>query len=123
MSERWTQTPVIIETSRHRISGNVAVPEGARLSDYANETDRSFFALTDARLAPIAEPDRERPVGFMLVNRNEVGIVMDGVADERPPMNAVEDGFADFFVTGEDPEVTPVAGPPLASSGQFTRFS
>ena len=79
MSEAQTiRTPIIIETSRYRIAGNVAVPLGERLSDYANDPDRSFFAVTEARVAPLDYPERDRPVEFVLVARHEVGLISPG---------------------------------------------
>jgi hypothetical protein len=94
MSGECVKTPVVMETSRHSITGNVAVPAGERLSDYANSADRTFFAVTEARIAPIAQPDRQRPLEFILVNRAEVGLITPGVVDERPPVDpAWNDSF------------------------------
>jgi hypothetical protein len=67
---------VLVETSRYCIRGEVTLAEGARLSDYANEDGRDFFAITEAFLAPIEAPERERSVGFILVARHEIGVMM-----------------------------------------------
>ena len=77
------RTPVIVETSRYRIRGNVTVPARERLSDYANAPERDFFALTDAHIAPLEAADRERRVGFILVARHEIGLMLpgDGTSD------------------------------------------
>lgn len=83
MAQVSVKTPVIIETSRYRIVGSVAVPEDERLSDYVNDPERTFFAITDATTAPLSEADRERPVEFILVNRNEVTVIMPGERDNR----------------------------------------
>jgi hypothetical protein len=83
MAQVSVKTPVIIETSRYRIVGTVAVPEDERLSDYVNDPDRTFFAITEATTAPLTEADRERPVSFILVNRDEVTVIMPGEQDNR----------------------------------------
>lgn len=78
------RAPVVIETSRYRIRGLVAVPPESRLSDYANESGRDFFAVTEAQIAPLENPDRERRVGFILVARHEVGVILPGDEEEHP---------------------------------------
>lgn len=70
------RTAVILETKRYSVRGDVSVPAGERLSDYANQLGRDFFAITDAYMAPLDAPDRERHVGFMLVARHEIGTLM-----------------------------------------------
>lgn len=44
MTLETVKTFVMIETARYLITGNVAVAAGARLSDYANDPSRDFFA-------------------------------------------------------------------------------
>lgn len=78
-----TKTPVVIETARYQIVGNVSVPEGIRLSDYANDPDRAFFALTDVQLAPLEQLERQRVVEFMLVNRREIAVILPGWAEQE----------------------------------------
>ena len=73
--------PIVVETSRYRIRGTVTLGLHARLSDYANE-GRDFFAITDALVAPIDNPDREREVGFILVARHEVGVILPTAEEE-----------------------------------------
>jgi len=71
-----TVTPfVMLETARYLITGNVAVAVGARLSEYANDRNRDFFALTEAARAPLDLPDRGRQVDFLLVARHEVALI------------------------------------------------
>ena len=76
--EDCVRTPVIVETSRYRIRGEVSVPSAERLSDYANAPARDFFAVTNAHLAPLDAPDRERRIGFILVARHEIGVMLPG---------------------------------------------
>ena len=88
------RSPVMVETSRYRIRGFVTHPAGTRLSDYANEGGRDFFAITDAYLAPLETPEREHSVGFILVARHEVGVMFpaDVVESERR-----DDGLYSFI--------------------------
>lgn len=74
-SIRTTKVAVAIETSRHQIFGTVAVPTIARLSDYANDPMRKFWAVTDATIAPVDEPNRTRNVGFVLVASHEITMI------------------------------------------------
>lgn len=89
MDQPVTKTPVLIETSRHQIVGNVSVPSTERLSDYANDPGREFFAITEAQMAPLDDPDRLRDVDFILVNRSEIALLRPGwsrnAAMEQPP--------------------------------------
>jgi len=75
--------PLIIHTDRHRITGTVAVPTVGRnrLSDYANDPDREFFAVTDALMAPLDAPDEVQAMDFVMVARRQVLLVMPGAAE------------------------------------------
>ena len=71
---------VIVETDRYRIEGKLTLPrEGyrSRLSDYVNQRDRDFFAFSDATVTPL-DGGRSRAVGFLMVARPHVVIVMPG---------------------------------------------
>ena len=74
------KTAVMIETARYLITGNVSVPPETRLSDYANDTSRSFFALTEAALGPLDQPERGRQVDFLLIARHEVTLIAPGLS-------------------------------------------
>ena len=89
------RTPVIVETSRYRIRGDVSVPTSERLSDYANAPARDFFAVTDAHIAPLTEPDRERRVGFILVARHEIGVILPGEENAAPSGDETRERVAD----------------------------
>jgi hypothetical protein len=84
--EETVRMAVFIETSRYAISGEVAVPAHFRLSDYVNDREREFFAVTDVRVAPLEIPDQARYVPFILVARHEIGVVMP--CEETPPTDA-----------------------------------
>ena len=72
--------PLIIQTDRHRITGTVAVPTvgRSRLSDYANDPEREFFAITDATIAPLDAPEAVEKMDFIMVARRHVLLVMPG---------------------------------------------
>ena len=59
---------------------DASVPPETRLSDYANDTSRSFFALTEAALGPLDQPERGRQVDFLLVARHEVTLIAPGLS-------------------------------------------
>jgi hypothetical protein len=88
-----TPTSVVIETGRYRITGNVAVPVGQRLSDYANDPSRTFFAVTEATIAPLDQSDRSRPLDFTLVNRMEISVLTPGEGVEQHSQPAWDDSF------------------------------
>lgn len=81
--EGVTKTSVVIETSRYRIRGDVAVAPRNRLSDYANQPARDFFAITDAHIAPLEDISREIAVSFMLVARHEISLMLPSEASEK----------------------------------------
>jgi hypothetical protein len=80
MNPDTVKTAVMIETARYLITGNVSVPSQTRLSDYANDSSRAFFALTDAALGPLDQPEHGRQVDFLLVARHEVTLIAPGLA-------------------------------------------
>ena len=47
---------IVVETSRHRITGTLQSPRDgyrSRLSDYLNASERSFIPLTDVEIVPL----------------------------------------------------------------------
>ena len=88
------RTAVVLETKRYTVRGDVSVPAGERLSDYANQMGRDFFAITDAYVAPLEAPDRERHVGFILVARHEVGTLMPA---DMPTAGELHDAAAEHL--------------------------
>ena len=69
---------VIVETDRYRIEGKLTLPrEGyrSRLSDYVNQRDRDFFALSDATMTPLAGDGAGQTVPFLMVARRHVVLV------------------------------------------------
>jgi hypothetical protein len=73
------QQRVLIETDRHRITGNITTPTGgfrSRFSDFLNHAEKEFIALTDAVVVPL-EPDGvlERRE-FVVVGRSHIVLAM-----------------------------------------------
>ena len=71
--------PVFLETDRYRVEGKLTLPrEGfrSRLSDYVNQGERDFFSIEDAAVTPLDGSREAQQVGFMLVARRHVRLVM-----------------------------------------------
>jgi hypothetical protein len=71
--------PIFLETDRYRIEGKLTLPrEGfrSRLSDYVNQGDRDFFSIEDAAVTPLDGSTDAQQVGFMLVARRHVRLVL-----------------------------------------------
>ena len=69
---------VILETDRYRITGTLTLPrEGyrSRLSDYVNQRDREFFAVSDATISSLDDTDSNRQAAFIMVARRHVTLV------------------------------------------------
>ena len=72
---------VEIHTDTYRIRGTLFIPlagkggYGARLSDFLNNPDKHFLALTNARVTALPEPEEEWETSFVAVNKNAVTMV------------------------------------------------
>jgi hypothetical protein len=69
---------VVLETDRYRITGTLTLPrEGyrSRLSDYVNQRDREFFAVSDATISALDDTESSRTAGFIMVARRHVTLV------------------------------------------------
>jgi hypothetical protein len=74
---------IIVETSRHRISGLIRLPiDGyrSRLTDYLNASEREFLALTDVEVASLGEPARVEQRDFIALSLRHIVLAMP--ADE-----------------------------------------
>ena len=79
------QEPVIVETVRYRIEGELTLPrEGyrSRLSDYVNQRDRDFFAVNDAKITSLDRPEEIQEVPFVMVARAHVLLLTPGPGAE-----------------------------------------
>lgn len=69
---------VVLETARYRITGTLTLPrEGyrSRLSDYVNQRDREFFAVSDATITALDDTESSRTAEFIMVARAHVTLV------------------------------------------------
>jgi len=69
---------VVLETDRYRIVGALTLPrEGyrSRLSDYVNQRDREFFAVSDATITSLDDTESTRKAAFIMVARRHVTLV------------------------------------------------
>jgi hypothetical protein len=69
---------VVLETDRYRIVGTLTLPrEGyrSRLSDYVNQRDREFFAVSDATITSLDDTESTRQAAFIMVARRHVTLV------------------------------------------------
>ncbi len=79
MASHQRREPVFLETDRYRIEGMLTLPaEGfrSRLSDYVNQDDRDFLSIEDAAVTPLDGSREPHQVGFMLVGRRHVRLVL-----------------------------------------------
>jgi hypothetical protein len=78
---------VVLETDRYRIVGSLTLPrEGyrSRLSDYVNQRDREFFAVSDATITSLDDTESSRQASFIMVARRHVTLV--ALAGEEQPV-------------------------------------
>ena len=71
--------PVVLETDRYRIEGNLSLPrEGfrSRLSDYVNQRDREFFSIQSAIVRTLDGTGQPEQMAFMLVARQHVRLII-----------------------------------------------
>ena len=69
---------VVLETDRYRIVGKLTLPrEGyrSRLSDYVNQRDREFFAVSEATITALDDTESTRKAAFIMVARRHVTLV------------------------------------------------
>jgi hypothetical protein len=69
---------VVLETDRYRIVGTLTLPrEGyrSRLSDYVNQRDREFFAVSDVTITSLDDTESTRRAAFIMVARRHVTLV------------------------------------------------
>jgi len=69
---------VLVETTRHRITGTVHLARDgyrSRISDLLNASDREFLALTDAVVEPLGPGEGTVAHAFLAVQRRHVVLV------------------------------------------------
>jgi len=70
---------VIIETDRHRVTGEVTMPADgyrSRLSDYFNNAEREFISLTSAVVEPLSNDGGRELREFVVISRRHIVLAM-----------------------------------------------
>lgn len=76
--------PVVLETDRYRIEGDLTLPSQgyrSRLSDFVNQRDREFFAIQRATVSPLDGDGDVRSFEFLMVARQHVRLVVPAPAE------------------------------------------
>lgn len=75
MSEETNMEIVLILTKYLKITGNIGLLPGVRLTDYMNET-KDFIAVTEAEVFDRASGAKVMAGGFLNVQRSHIELVM-----------------------------------------------
>lgn len=75
MSQQDLQEIVVILTKDYRITGNIGLLPGVRLTDFMNET-KDFLAVTEAEVIDRASGAKVLAGGFLNVQRSHIAVVM-----------------------------------------------
>ena len=70
---------IIVETDRHRITGDLALPADgyrSRLTDYLNASEREFLALTDVEVTNLEGSPRVEKREFIALSLRHVVLAM-----------------------------------------------
>jgi hypothetical protein len=70
---------IIVETDRHRITGDLALPADgyrSRLTDYLNASEREFVALTDVEVTTLQGSPRVEKRAFIALSLRHVVLAM-----------------------------------------------
>jgi hypothetical protein len=76
---------IYIETTRHRISGLLTLPEEgyrSRISDFLNASEREFISLTDCVVELIGHDGPGTRHGFIAVSRHHIVFAIPESGDE-----------------------------------------
>jgi hypothetical protein len=75
---------IIVETDRHRITGDLALPADgyrSRLTDYLNASEREFVALTDVEVTTLQGSPRVEKRAFIALSLRHVVLAMPAQDD------------------------------------------
>jgi hypothetical protein len=70
---------IIVETDRHRITGDLSLPADgyrSRLTDYLNASEREFLALTDVEVTSLQGSPRVERRAFIALSLRHVVLAM-----------------------------------------------
>ncbi len=75
---------IIVETDRHRITGQLRLPTDgyrSRLTDYLNASERAFLALTDVEVTTLDGSTRVERRDFVALSLRHIVLAMPAVDD------------------------------------------
>lgn len=81
---------IVIETSRHRITGTITLARDgyrSRVSDLLNATEREFLSLTDVTIQRLDDPGEPTTHPFLAVNSHQIvfAVLSEGDGPSEPP--------------------------------------
>ena len=78
-----SSTAVVILTKKYRITGNIDLIQGSRLTDYVAAT-KSFFAVTNAVVEHVKTGEVILRAGFIDINKDKINIIFpaDSIIEE-----------------------------------------
>jgi len=75
MSLNEQMSPVVFLTSHYKVKGNISLMQGARLTDYMNET-KDFIAVTDADVFDRSSGEKFFSGSLVNVQRRNIEVVI-----------------------------------------------
>jgi hypothetical protein len=76
---------IVVETSRHRITGVLRLPKDgyrSRLTDYLNASERNFLPLTDVEIASLDGDGESERRSFLVLALAHIVMAMPADADQ-----------------------------------------
>ncbi len=97
---------VLVTTENLRIEADFHCPVGMRVLDALNVEERTFIALTDARVSGLGDDGEEREVPFMALARDRIHALVPLTTEdtEQPEPALHEDALA--ALAGDDPALS-----------------
>lgn len=71
--------PVVLETPRYRIEGEVMLPPTgyrSRLSDFLNDQEREFLIVLHAKLTPLDGAGTASEAGVVMLHRSRIDLII-----------------------------------------------
>ncbi|WP_372791494.1 hypothetical protein [Paraconexibacter sp.] len=84
----YRRTELIVETTRHRITGTITLPRDgyrSRVSDVLNAPERDFVPLTDATVQELDGSEEPQHHDFVVLNRHQIVFAVLSGTDATPP--------------------------------------
>ena len=87
---------IIVETDRYRVTGVLHIPRDgyrSRMTDFLNESERSFLAMTDVEIAPLdGSPAEHR--SFVALSVAQIVLAMPAETTEQDAATAAHGAVA-----------------------------